>query len=888
MPVFATRSTSVVSALFLLSGLGVVGCDGPKDGGKDDTGDSVPEVVYDEGCITVDGAGGYAHIADAIYVADEGSTIALCAGTWEEPVTVDKPVIIVGAGIDETIVSGDGTHAAFNVTAANVTISGLTVVSSYIGVQVSGATAVIDGVKFDATGSWGMIATEASDLTVSNSTFRENVDGALDVEGGTATISGNTFELPTSYAIQLTAAATATVENNVINGVAAEKRNLKDGYGVFVEESTAFLSGNQITDAGSVAVRVTDGQLTASEETWTGGPFGLYMDGGDSTLSDSTLSGQTTGGVFSLGNSSSVTNTTVVTDSTLGCSLSYADWGPAGGDYGCVGVLVAADVGATIENVSTSGFNNGGVVVLPYTVPDGVPTTLSDVVVDDTGRIGIYLSGVDATANNITVSNLREPQLDVPCTSDGSTYNVDYSASMVVAGDLTLTNAAFTDNMGWGISAAGARLQVSDTTFTNNACSAVLNVQSAVELSNVAISGSTTIGLVWDYMGATTISNSSFTGNHARYSYSYDYGDGHIYSGEYGPAGVDVNANTSSGLVVDNCTFSDGDTAINTYLSEVEVSRSTFTGYEENILSAQSNGSTVFSNNTADDFGGSLITAYYGDIEMTDNTVGTTRSYTGYQASYTDGELQYEYEYTSYGSGVVYAYGYTDSPCSLLVDGLSVESSYSTGVYVYDCDTELSDVEMGSVGEGSGYGQAINAYWYNADPLMIIDGFSADTVTGSGVYLYTSGLGSSYIDVSGVNIGTASSSGFFASGMSDITLADSDFGETGSYGVEVLGRSTYDSIASLDNVTVSTGASDGMYFTTMGEAIVTNSYASGHTNGLYLNDSDATITGNAFTANSEYGMSCSATVLLDSCSANDLSGNTLGEHLGCSDDCGTE
>jgi len=47
----------------------------------------------------------------------------------------------------------------------------------------------------------------------------------------------------------------------------------------------------------------------------------------------------------------------------------------------------------------------------------------------------------------------------------------------------------------------------------------------------------------------------------------------------------------------------------------------------------------------------------------------------------------------------------------------------------------------------------------------------------------------------------------------------------------------------------------------------------------------ATLTGNTITGNTYYGMECSGTVL-DACYGNDLSGNALGEHNGCDDECG--
>ena len=66
---------------------------------------------------------------------------------------------------------------------------------------------------------------------------------------------------------------------------------------------------------------------------------------------------------------------------------------------------------------------------------------------------------------------------------------------------------------------------------------------------------------------------------------------------------------------------------------------------------------------------------------------------------------------------------------------------------------------------------------------------------------------------------------------------------------------------------------------------MTNSTASGSgATGLSLSGSRASVTGNAFTGLTGYGMTCADTTL-DSCSGNDLSGNASGAHDGCSDTC---
>lgn len=881
-PAPPSRPSASVLLLSVL-GLGALpGCDG-KAG--DDTGpqDSGPDVHYDEGCITVDGAGGYANLADALTVASEGSTVVLCAGTWAEPLEVTRAVTITGAGIDETFLSGDGTNPALDLTGSNITVSALTVTSPYLGIRASGALITVDAVKYEATGSWSFQSNGATDLVISNSEFVEPTDGAIDIEGGTATISGNTLELPDGYGIQLAAGASGSVTNNVIDGVIANKRNYKDGFGVYVVDSTAALSGNQIAGAGSMDVKVENGTLNASGETWIDSPFGLLVEGGSATVDQTTVTGSTVTGIAIFGDSATVTNTTITTDSTLGCDLTYATWD----GVSCGGLLVGTDVEAVVSNVSTSGFNNFGVLVLPYT---GTSTfaTLDNVTVDDTGRIGVYLFEATTTASNITITHLREPELAIPCTEDGYTYNPGYSVSLYVnTGDLTLSDATLADNAGWGMAIYTARATVGTSTFTGNTCSGVLNLGGALTGSNLTFSGTNTNGMLWDYQGATNLSDSSFTGNHATYQYSYDGGDGHIYTYAYTPAGVDMSLSQSTDVIT-RCTFSDGDSAIASYGVDLEVTDSTFTGYEADILNAQSNSRTVFEDNTVEDLGGSLLQMYYGDVEFNDNAVGTTRSSTNTSWYYQDDVLMDGYPSTYPSSSqLFYGYGSVTDGGDLIVDGLSVESAWYQVFYLYDCAAELSNVEIGTSGAGAG-GSVLSGSWYSVDPLLVIDSMSVESALGGGISLSTSssGTSSAYVEVSDLDFGSVTGTGFYASGLSEVNLSYANFDETSSDAVQISGRSAGDSVVELDSIMAGAGASAGIQLTNLATATVMNSWATGRTNGLGLDlIGEAVIESNAFTGNSGYGMACRRTTIT-SCASNDLSENTTGMQDGCSEDCG--
>ena len=65
---------------------------------------AAPVVVHLES----DGSGEYASLAEAVEAVPEGSTIRLGAGTFLiEPLEIDKPLHLAGAGIDETVIVSD-------------------------------------------------------------------------------------------------------------------------------------------------------------------------------------------------------------------------------------------------------------------------------------------------------------------------------------------------------------------------------------------------------------------------------------------------------------------------------------------------------------------------------------------------------------------------------------------------------------------------------------------------------------------------------------------------------------------------------------------------------------------------------------------------------------
>jgi len=117
------------------------------------------------------GTGGW--VQNGVDVAVDGATINLAAGTFTDPTTIEinKSLTLMGAGADNTTVSGDNTRQVFNIFGAgDVTLDGLTIAN---GLAEFGA-----GVYYDGTGT----------LTITNTIFSGN--SAIGGDGGDGTNGG--------------------------------------------------------------------------------------------------------------------------------------------------------------------------------------------------------------------------------------------------------------------------------------------------------------------------------------------------------------------------------------------------------------------------------------------------------------------------------------------------------------------------------------------------------------------------------------------------------------------------------------------------------------------------------------------------------------------------
>jgi len=859
----------------------LAGCPENPDG-RDDTGgptDTGPTTEFEPGCITVAGGGGYAHVQDAITMAADGDEIVLCDGVYDESILVDKAVVITGQSATGVVVNGQGTDPAFRITAA-ATLTNLSLSSTYTGVIVDGAVgATLDGLSISAA-YWGVQLDGAQASVVTSTTIDQPGGGGLQVSGGTATLTGLQITSPSGFGVQALNGADVTLEGSTIDGVIMTSDDVTDGYGLNVMDAALTTSGNTITNAQGVGIWSEGSDLDMTGDVFDGNAFlGMYAVDGAIDLDGLTLSNSALAGGYVIAPAINVSNVTSDADPKTSCSYDYADWGGEQLGPWCGGLLLGGDV-VTLTGASVSGWNNYGVYIGGYT-SDGMPATVSDLTITNTGRWGLYLYGMESTVSGLNVTGLREPEMPSPCADTKYIYLDRSVALLQVEGSLTLTESSFAENQSWGISVVQGQSDINSTTFTNHACSGILNYVGAVAVRTSTFSGAWSNGNIWNYQGSSIIEGNHFVDNHQTYRGSYEY-DGHLYEYTYTGYGLDIYSYDASSVEITGNVFERGDQGISLYTSGAWIHDNTWTGYDGEILYTYQSADTIeFEDNTVEDFGSYVVLNYYGDVALSDTTLGTQRAATIYYENYTDGVLTSSGSYPS-ASSAVYSYGSSSYPTSVTIDGLTATDLPYGLVSVNDIALEMYDVSVESVGSaGSTF---VYAAWSGTNPVATLSDVRASTVGGSGLYLYSSNTSDSYVEVSGLDFDTVTGAyAVFQSGLGAWTLSDSDLGTVSAYGLYSDADASTDQ-TTVDGLMVDAASSYGIYVSEGVLDLRNSSGTNGGNTGLTVYGATASIVGNTFTGNGTYGMSCSSTTLVE-CSDNVLTGNGMGTHSGCDDAC---
>ncbi len=240
------------------------------------------------------------NITEAINNVTENGTLYVWEGTYNETLTINKSINIVGNGTGSTIIDGGENGSVITVNADNVSISGFTIQNSSnssgsAGIQINGNHTTVSNTTI--SDSWngiicgnrsfpttnntfenntftnnsdgaGILVTNTSDGTsIRNNTFQHNYDG-VKVTSDNITIDNNTIQNSTNNGINLEDSNDSTITNNICN---------QNQYGIVLNNTNVItIHTNNVSDNTKAGLFFTDTYNTTT--------YNNYLDNINQTL----------------------------------------------------------------------------------------------------------------------------------------------------------------------------------------------------------------------------------------------------------------------------------------------------------------------------------------------------------------------------------------------------------------------------------------------------------------------------------------------------------------------------------------------------------------------------------------------------------------------------
>ncbi|MCB9745468.1 MAG: right-handed parallel beta-helix repeat-containing protein [Alphaproteobacteria bacterium] len=870
-------------ALLLLSPLLALGCgekDGDDTGASDDTGgDNLPD--YEEGCILVDGQGGYAWLSDALEVASEGSTIELCEGDFDQGVTVNKSVSIVGPGVDAMVWTAPVNQPAILVEgASSVDISGFTVASTRNGIDVEGSSDVrVHDVRFEGVDVAGVNVTDSTGVVIEACAFIANGGGGVYVDGGSAAVQDNEFAAPLGFAVRATDGAVVDVARNIIADVtytAAGEDGVSDGFALWATEGATLRTDANTLTNNFVNVLTDSSDIELSGDAITGGLYGLYTAGGTQSVSDVTITDALLVGIRAVSQEDvTFSNVSVVGDPGVVDSAEFNWTNYTGG-----GVTVATDGTFTATGLSIEGYNNNGLLILGYS---DVPTAVIDgLSITNVGRRALTQYSGSLT---LTDAEVHDTRLVVDRSELTGQYDSQTAGLTVGLWNVTTIwdggGIYGSEDMG-AINFQGS-MQLTNFTLDGNYNYGIWNYQGSVYASSSTFTRGSYYGSVVNQLGELTLENNTFIDNVEPLISEYTNEEtGDVSRTEQAPYTRDIVCVEHGSCNVLNNSFTNGARGITVSAGGASlIEGNSWQDYHSYTVSVSQNTDDTVEvvDNTFTNIGAYALRCYDSDMEIDGATVsgvvGAMNTYT----SYLNGEVTNSFEYSSTGQAV---YG---SLCSMVLNDVSIEDAAYHGVILTDSTVEMYEVSVdgGSESGTSSYG-AVRLYYSSVAPAVLISGLEVNgNALGPGLQVTSS----SSLDAGTVILDSVTVSGAAGAGVSLDYVQEAELSNIIATGNSSHGVVTSSSTLSIDTAVLNGNGGYGAWLNASGDVAMSDVTAQQNASGgVYLTGGAATVVGNSFDSNTGYGMTCDASVTLDACSDNDLSGNSDGEHDGCDDSCG--
>ena len=350
--------------------------------------------------ITVDDDGGadYEKIQDAINASEDGDTVRVYEGLYEENISVNKRIDFIGNGSETTTIDGGGRGDVVTITADLVNMSGFTITKSGTGSSNAGVKVESDHNNIfenNCSNNYrGIFLFYSSDCTITNNTCSENGYYGIRLDDSNHnTITNNTCE-NNRYGIYLYRTNNCILENNTCSS------NIY--YGMLLgSSSNCTITNNTCSSNNDYGIRLLGSKDCILENNiCSNNVYGISLDSSsDCTITNNTCSNNGFG---------------IVLESSSYCTIEHNICSL--NNYYSIYLDKSDD--CILENNICS-MNNGFGIVLYYSNNNTITNnTISE------NRVGIYLeaSSRDNTAHYNNIYNNTDYGINAT-NNDGLTIN---------------------------------------------------------------------------------------------------------------------------------------------------------------------------------------------------------------------------------------------------------------------------------------------------------------------------------------------------------------------------------------------------------------------------------------------------------------------------------
>jgi hypothetical protein len=861
----------------------------------------------DEGCIHINGAGGFSSIGDALDWAEDGDVITLCSGEYNERVIIDKSVTLKGPTSGEpAVIRVTDDTSAISVRADNVNLSWMTVHSGGLGVFLADVDNIaLQVMSFGDLGDTAIHAQGSTNVLLQASNFEALPMGVFHLdEGGSARVINCNFESIAGYATRVRNGATLSIEGNEFYGNMADEE-ARNAAVRATDGAILYTSNNLFSANTAIAISGTDAHIQSTSDTFDGGTHAIATRGGSLTLALAAISNPTVTGVkaSSASGDISISDTTISADPSTNTLGEAEIWDPAKAHEGA-GIYISSARAVSIESVDISGFNHGGLVVTASGL-EPILVDFRDIEIEATGWQGIYAKQVDAHLTNVNISNVRT----VTDISDGQCSTVGNNAAATFF-DSTVDwlGGSLSNNDGVGFCAMDSDSQISGIAVSGSTCAGVMNFGGTLAIDDSDFSAPSTQGLaasVVNYNATnSTLSNSRFvdSGTIGAYAETGTEDFSYIY---YDMLGSDFQAWFGGEHTVTGNTFSGGAQGVYGHDATLFVSANSWTDYAQYGVLI-SGGEATLSDNRFEDGSGHAIACIQATMNVSDHIINNTLV-SSHRSSelYISGELIGTYpEITAYPAMFL-------EGCDTAMSGLTVTDTAAMAGRVLGGNHTFSDISILRTSTAASFatsnGLDFTDTW-SRDGLVVMEPVIVDltdfslseTNFGAGISFAAttwedgsrpSNLNANNLDISntgalGLEIANAEAT-FTNLDISDTTSASlSTVSSTVSIvdGALSNGILSIESALSLADTSLQNGSSDGLAATGGSVSMTGCTIKQNSENGLNLAGVVATLSENDITDNGGYGIVCGSSTftLCD----NIFGGNLLGPTDTCDAICG--